>query len=251
MSDHTFGRDWVSEAQKLLLSLRDIVGADIIVNDDETSLAEINILAEGHRPPKQIVRDVRSALRAEYQVDVDYRKISVAQRRDSERDAARSEDGATILTLPAAQVAEEPAAARLSFGGVTVDVDQAVCRVRVELSLGDREAVGEASGPNAPQQLLRLAGEASLAAVGKFLAPSAVLVLGEVREVTLAGQPVVLVGVTFFKDRTGKVLIGTALVDHSLQQAVVCATLSALNRILGRLRFREPVEYRIRPTSMF
>lgn len=249
MSD-PFGRDWVTEAQKLLLSLRDIVGADIILNDDEDAVAEINILAEGHRPPKQIVRDVRSALRAEYQVDVDYRKISVAQRRDPERDA-QSEGGATILSLPAAQVDEEPTAARLSFEGVTVDVDQALCRVRVELSLGDREAVGEASGPNAPQQLLRLAAEAALAAIGKFLAPQASLVLAEVREVTLAGQPLVLVGVSFFKDRTGKVLTGTALVDHSLQQAVVCATLSALNRILGRLRFREPVEYRIRPTSMF
>jgi len=30
---------------------------------------------------------------------------------------------------------------------------------------------------------------------------------------------------------------------------VVYATLSALNRVLGRLRFREPVEYELRPTT--
>jgi hypothetical protein len=252
VKESTLGRDWVVEAQKLLLSLRDIVGADISVSEDGRTLQEINILAEGHRPPKQIVRDVRSALRAEYQVDVDYRKISVAQRRESEKDSGRGSDtGATVLTLPAVHVEEEPAANRLRFEGVGVEIDQSSCSVRVELALGNRETVGEASGNPAGYQVSRLVAEATLAAVTKFLEPGYSLVLTEIKTIVLGGEEIVLVAVKFFKERAEKTLVGSCSVDHSLQQSVVYATLDALNRILGRLRYREPVEYEIRPTSTF
>ena len=252
MNESSLGREWVVEAQKLLLSLRDIVGADISVSEDGKTLQEINILAEGHRPPKQIVRDVRSALRAEYQVDVDYRKISVAQRRESEKDAGRgTEAGATVLSLPAVHVDEEPVANRLRFEGVGVEIDQATCNVRVELGLGNREAVGEASGNPAGRQVPRLVAEATLEAVVKFLEPGYSLVLTELKTIVLGGEEILLVSVKFFKDRAEKTLVGSCAVDHNLQQSVVYATLDALNRILGRLRYREPVEYEIRPTSTF
>ena len=253
MNDGSLGRDWVVEAQKLLLSLRDIVGADVSVSKDGKTLDEINILAEGHRPPKQIVRDVRSALRAEYQVDVDYRKISVAQRREPERDlgASGTESGPTLLTLPAIHVDEEPPVLRLRFEGVNVNIDHASCQVRVELSLGDREAVGEATGMSDGRQVSRLVGEATLDAMTKFLAPGYSLTLTDLELVSMGGEKAVLVTVQFFKERAEKTLTGSCVVEHSLQQSVVYATLDALNRVLGRLRYREPVEYQIRPTSTF
>ena len=242
-----FSRDWAQEAQKLLLSLRDIVGADIRLEDDGRSLAEINILAEGNRPPKQIVRDVRSALRAEYQVDVDYRKISVAQRRDLE---AGSREGApTVLTLPASLVEEEPLITRLRFEGVTVAIDPMGCRVRVELSLEGREAVGEAHGANATRQLPLLVAEATIEALGKFVDPGATLSIADLKCLQLADEDTVLVMVKLYKDRSEKTLTGSAVVAQSLQQSVVYATLDALNRVLGRLQFREPIEYEVRPVS--
>lgn len=249
MNDGSLGRDWVIEAQKLLLSLRDIVGADVTLSEDGRTLSEINILAEGHRPPKQIVRDVRSALRAEYQVDVDYRKISVAQRREPDRDADPSGSGPTVLALPAADVDEEPSALRLRFEGVNVNIDHQSCEVRVELSLGEREAVGEAAGMNDGRHVSRLVAEATLDAMSKFLAPGHSLTLADLEQVSIGGETVVLASVRLFRDRAEKTLTGSCLIAHSLQQSVVYATLDALNRILGRLRFREPVEYQIRPTS--
>ena len=251
MNDVSLGRDWVIEAQKLLLSLRDIVGADVSVSHDGKSLDEINILAEGHRPPKQIVRDVRSALRAEYQVDVDHRKISVAQRREPEKDlaASTSESSPTVLTLPAVHTEEEPSVLRLRFEGVNVNIDHSSCQVRVELSLGDREAVGEAAGMSDGRQVPRLVGEATLDAMSKFLAPGYSLNLTDLEQVSMSGEKAVLVTVKFFKERAEKTLTGSCMVEHSLQQSVVYATLDALNRVLGRLHYREPVEYQIRPTS--
>ncbi len=245
-----FSRDWAQEAQKLLLSLRDIVGADIRLEDDGRSLAEINILAEGNRPPKQIVRDVRSALRAEYQVDVDYRKISVAQRRDMDAEvSARGEAAPTVLTLPASLVEEEPIITRLRFEGVSVAIDPVGCRVRVELSLEGREAIGEAHGANATRQLPLLVAEATIEALAKFVDPGATLSIADVKCIPLGDEETVTVMVKLYKDRSEKTLTGSAVVAQSLQQSVVYATLDALNRVLGRLQFREPIEYEVRPVT--
>jgi hypothetical protein len=251
LNEKSFGREWAVEAQKLLLSLRDIVGADIRLGEDGRSLSEINILAEGNRPPKQIVRDVRSALRAEYQVDVDYRKISVAQRRDleSEASAAARETGPTVLTLPASLVEEEPLATRLRFEGVSVAIDPSSCVVRVELSLDGREAVGEVQGGSSGRQIPLLVAEATLDALGKFVDPGCTLSLADLKRVPLEDDEAVVVMVKLFKDRSEKTLTGSALVAQSLQQSVVYATLDALNRVLGRLQFREPIEYEVHPLS--
>jgi len=247
------GRDWVTKAEKLLLSLRDIAGVAVVLSEDGSEITEINILAEGQRPAKQIVRDVRSALRAEYQIDLDYRKVSVAQKRDTRagEDAKREEpETPSVLSLPASRLDEEPPAVRVRFVGVSVGIDQTTCRARVELSLGDRETLGEAVGINTGRQVSRLIAEATLSAVSRFLDDSCVLGLGDLEVLEFSGEEVVLVGVKFHKSRSEKLLTGSCPVSHDLQQAVVYATLDALNRILGRLRYREPVEYEIRPTSL-
>jgi hypothetical protein len=248
MSEGPLGREWAAEAQRLLTSLRDIVGADIRLSEDGRTLTEINILAEGHRPPKQIVRDVRSALRAEYQVDVDYRKISVAQRRESEN---AGDSGTNILALPSVLIDEEPAVARLRFEGMSLSIEPAGCTAQVELSLEGRPAVGEASGPAPGREGSTLLAQATLEALSKFLEPPTTLLLAEVKTVEVGGQEVVLVAVRYYKDRSEKELVGSALVGRSLQQAAVYATLDALNRFLGRLRFRGPVEYEVRPATPF
>jgi hypothetical protein len=65
----------------------------------------------------------------------------------------------------------------------------------------------------------------------------------------LADEETVLVMVKLYKERSEKTLTGSAVVAQSLQQSVVYATLDALNRVLGRLQFREPIEYEVRPLS--
>jgi hypothetical protein len=251
MNSPTRGRDWVVEAQKLLLSLRDIAGASISVSEDG-EITEVNILAEGRRPPKQIVRDVRSALRAEYQVDIDYRRISVAQKRGGEIwDEAPETAAPTILALPEARVFEEPAVERLRFVGLTVSLDQNAARVRVELALGTREAAGEAEGRTARREVARLIGQATVDAISRFLAEPHALALVDADTVRAGEEEVTVAVVRFSKSRNDIVLAGCCPARHDLQQSVVYATLAAVNRLLGRLAYREPVEYEIRPTSMF
>jgi len=55
--------------------------------------------------------------------------------------------------------------------------------------------------------------------------------------------------VSFVAHRQEKMLTGSCAVAHDTPQAVVLATLDALNRVVGGLRVKEPTEYVLRPTS--
>lgn len=239
-------RPWVHDAEALIMSLRSVQGVSIATAGGE--ITEINILADGERPPKHVARDVRSALKAELKVDVDHRKISVAQKRDeTEPGGGPYGGGAQILELLSPV---EPPARRVRFHGVTISLNSLRAHARVELALGDREVVGEAEGATGRQQVPRLIGEATLRAVERFLSDDYLLSLSDLEVINLGNDSVVVVNVKFITDRRQQTLSGSSVVDHDLQQSVVYATLAALNRILGRVQIKEPVEYELRPTSI-
>ena len=58
-----------------------------------------------------------------------------------------------------------------------------------------------------------------------------------------------LVALSLLAHRQEKLLVGSCAVEQDVQQAVVLATLAALNRIMGGLPTRVPTEYVLRPTS--
>ena len=239
---------WVERAESLILSLRDVTGVDIAASGDD--ILEINILASGDRPPKQIARDVRSALRAELRLEVDHRKISVAQRRD---DSGLSEEiqlaeGSVIELVP--RLDPRPASTRrIQFLGLDISLNTHRTHARVELALGDGEAAGEAEGPATQDDSLRLIARATLQAVERFVGPGTRFTLSELVQVSLGGEPVVLVGVSYQHGRERALLSGSAAAGRDLQTSVVFATLAALNRRLERLPIHEAVEYELRPTT--
>lgn len=240
---------WVERAESLILSLRDVTGVDIACEGDD--ILEVNILATGDRPPKQIARDVRSALRAELRIEVDHRKISVAQRRDDSvlREGILLAEGNVIELVP--PLDPRPASTRrIQFLGLDLSLNTHRAHARVELGLGDGEAAGEAEGPATQDDSLRLIAQATLQAVGRFVGDSTRFTLAELVTVPLGGVPVVLVGVHYQKGRERLLLSGSAAAGRDLQTSVVFATLAALNRRLGRLSLREAVEYELRPTTI-
>jgi hypothetical protein len=88
-------------AQRLLAALGGIVSARAVA-DESGRLAEIHVLASPEFHPKQIVRNIESALSAGLGVIVDRRIISVAQLR-SDADtpfAARTKPATTRTTTP-------------------------------------------------------------------------------------------------------------------------------------------------------
>ena len=76
MRDGFSEREIVYRAEDLILRLRDIRSCRIMTGE-AGAITEIHVVATSDRPPKMIARDVETALNAELDLQIDYRKIGV------------------------------------------------------------------------------------------------------------------------------------------------------------------------------
>ena len=138
---------------------------------------------------------------------------------------------------------------RIRFSSVNLHVSGRRARADVELHWMGMTRSGTASGWGTRDGAVRLIAQATLSTVQEFLDEHLALSLDAV-EVTRAGRgDVVVVALELLAHRTQKSLAGCCPVGEDVQEAIVLATLSALNRIVGGLPMREPTEYVLRPTS--
>jgi hypothetical protein len=250
---------WVGKAEAAIRALRDVEGASIQLEEDD--VREIHVLTRSNRPPKQIVRDVQTVLLTRFNRHIDYRVVSVAY--------ARAEAGAAVAPVPVAPVppvalvdAEpehhaqngveaEPAPGpeRIRYSGVNLFVSGPRTTAQVELQWKGLPRMGSASGWSTRGGSNRLVAQAALAALQEFLAEEMAFGLQEIETIRLGRRRAMVVSVSFLADRQEKVLVGSCVVEQDVPQAVVLATLAALNRIVGGLRTKEPTEYVLRPTS--
>lgn len=191
-----------------------------VVTNDWGAIEELHVIGTLERHPKQISRDIQSALQAGLGLAVDHRKISIAQLHGLEP------------TLP-------PPRLRLLNVDVISDLTQGQMRVRVVLGQeNDPDAVytGEAQGGYGRLQILRLSAEATLLAVNQVVAAGRAFAFEDVSQVQLHGAEAVVVTLSLLaQPRTGELLAGVALIKHDVPDAVVRATLDAVNRPLGKL----------------
>ena len=138
---------------------------------------------------------------------------------------------------------------RIRFVSVNLFVAGARTQAQVELRWKGLPRMGSASGWSTRDGAHRMVAMATVAAVQEFLAEDLALAVQEVEAVRLGRRRAVLVTIAMLTHRREKLLSGSCVVEHDLQQAVVLATLSALNRLVGGLRVKEPTEYVLRPTS--
>jgi hypothetical protein len=135
-------------AQRLLAALGGIVSARAVA-DETGRLAEIHILASPEFHPKQIVRNIESALSAGLGIVVDRRIISVAQLRN---DANTPFAAKPKAPAPARRAAEPKRLRRVVY--VQYDARASApldSQCRVVLLRGEDELTGTATGVNTPQ----------------------------------------------------------------------------------------------------
>ena len=261
----------MAEAERILRQLRDVQAASITTDGD--TIREIHIVAVSTRPPKQIVRDVETTLKAFLKRAIDHRMISVALQ-DSvppgRPEVSPPPPGNGTLRPPADRVTP-PAASpppsftpgtateqappsresgnRVRFVSANLFVSGLKTTAQVELSWQGMTRLGSATGASARDQAHRLLSSATLNALVPYLGEDVTLAPHEVEFVRLGRQEVVVVTVKLLGQRSEKTLVGSCTVEQDVAQSVVYATLAAVNRVLGGLRSREPVEYELRPTS--
>jgi predicted nucleic-acid-binding protein len=202
------------EIEEYFTNLKSVISGKIVANQDDV-IEEIHILADSSRNTKQICRDVQSVLISKYDINVDYKKISIAQISDN-------------LSIDNNF--------RLKLKSVKAENNLRTTTVKVDLEMDDRIHNGEATGVKTDRNTLRLSAEAGLRAVESSIGFNNCLLLEDIESRLLAGKEVVTSAVTFVYGGAEVILCGSAFVEHSKPEAVVKATLNAINRSVAKSR---------------
>jgi hypothetical protein len=237
--------------------LPEIEGVRVRAEGDD--IREIHVLTRSGRPPKKLVRDIQTVLSAGLGLSIDHRVVSIVR---SSGDAPAGAPFAAVEADPLGMPDPEPTGPtlaevtelpvrdqRIRFESVNLFVSGQRTQAQVELRWHSLPRVGSASGWTGRDESHRLVAEATAAAVQELLDDPVAIGVTSVEMVTLAKSRVVVVSLSLLAHRHEKVLTGSCVVEQDTPQAVVLATLGALNRVVGGLRVKEPTEYVLRPTT--
>ncbi|HEX9893157.1 MAG TPA: hypothetical protein VGA78_04505 [Gemmatimonadales bacterium] len=210
----------VRRAENLLTTLEGVLSARVVTTP-LGEVSEIHILASSGLGPKQVVRNVESALLAHLGLKVDHRKISVAQTADVrpiealERGAIREQVLRRSVLFEDLGVASAERAHRVVLG--------------VRLTVGGRTERVEEEVADTLRARLEGAARATAGALEKLIERHTLAVEG-VKVVEALDRTVVFVVVRGMGGRDSHVMTGTAEVRESAERAAVFAVLDATNR---------------------
>jgi hypothetical protein len=232
---------WTTDAENGIRGLPDVEDARILVEGGE--VREIHVISGSRKPAKLIVKDVVGLIWTRYNRRIDHRVVGVVRVRAQE---ATPRDEPAAIEEPPPTLEDQ---SRIRFGSVNLYMDGARAQAQVELRWKGVLRMGSASGWCSREGAHRLVASATLAALQEFLDDDVALGVEGVDVVRMSGHEVAVVGLALLTHRQEKILTGCCTVGRDLPQAVVLATLSALNRVVGGLKTKEPIEYILRPAS--
>ena len=243
----------LQRAEELLATLQEVVSARIVA-DANGNVDAIHVLVTGDSSPKQMVRNVESALMAQLGLRVDHRKISIATTVKRPEASAGAMPLSQPVAPPPSQFAPDdqplPRAARESkqAGDAVVPWEGAPRRelyfedveirgsrtkgmvCKVTLTRGAERIVGESEGNEADRNRIELSARATLAAIGMVEGASRRMTLEGTKVIEAFDRELILVGVMVRQGRTSTLLIGSCEVTDSAETASALAVLNATNR---------------------
>ena len=206
----------IEEIEKALKNLNDILFVKIILSE-EKDIREIHVITKDSSNPKKIIRDIESFLLAKYNVQVDYRKISIAQIKSEEMKGTQSQ-------------AELESASRLKFSDLKVVTTGNHYEVFVQLECNGEKYEGKVSGINWKQNQEYLVAKATLEGISSFVEGSIFFQVDEIKKIELDKKEVVVVSIYLINPKRKENLIGSAVIEEDYNKAVIKAILKATNR---------------------
>lgn len=205
------GIKWVAEEdiKSLICKIPDVLSCKVMMGNDN-KIEEIHVLCSTKKNIKQLVRDVQSAVSAKFNIDIDYKVISVAQI-DS----------------------DDYKESRLKIGAITVmNIDKSIKAV-INLENEGKTYEGSSIKVKSLTNKFRAIAEATIAAVEEFINSKDVFYLEGVEKKMIAGKEVFLslIGCTY----NNSLLIGCCLLKNDENESVVKSVLDALNRKIGNI----------------
>ena len=233
----------IKRAEELILTLPGVISARIIAGDSG-AIDQIHVLTTSELTPKQMVRNIESALIAHLAMRIDHRKISVATTSETKPKLMDQETKQAPVSVPppAAPAAESqgtaasaprtgPFARRLYFEDVEVRGSRSKgLSCRVTLRKGNASYIGEALGIEGDRSRVELAARATLLAIADADNREGQLGVQGVKVFDAFDRTFVFVAVSVRSGRDNKVLTGSVEMKESAESAGVLAVLDATNR---------------------
>lgn len=178
-----------------------------------STIVEIHVLADGSRSPKQVVRDIESAVLVKLGITLDHKRISVAQL------------GADEKTLPLNNL-------RLRLLRIGYSNSGGESTVSISVTLDEEVFEASASGPGLNQNRLRLTARATLTAIEQYLGVENLFVLSDIKKIHIANQEAIIAAISFFRNSREEILLGAVLNTGDDLDGAAKAILDAINRRL-------------------
>ena len=209
----------VRRAEELIASLSGVLSCRIVAGR-AGEIEEVHVLTTPAVAAKQVVRNVESALMAQLGLKLDHRKISVAQTAEMK----------PITVLEREAVTEAASRRKIVYADLVVESPRPRrVSIRVLLRCGGAELEGQEEGVDEARSRVQMAARATVKALERELEEAGVVLEG-VRLVEAFDRKIVLAAVHGVGGRSSQLLVGTAEVKDSAEQAAVLAVLDATNR---------------------
>lgn len=196
------------DVEKFLTELKSVSSCRIIC-DDKKTIQEIHVLANNGRSSKQISRDIQSTLLSKFDIDVDYKKISIAQ---IDEELKFEKDY------------------RIKLKSINYETTGKNIKIQVDLVFDNKSYYGEFEGVKTERNSLKIGAQALLNAVEDITKKYNSFLLESIEVKSFAGREIVLVAVSVIEENREDILCGSTFVNFSKVDATIKACLSAVNR---------------------
>jgi hypothetical protein len=220
----------VTDYREIVAALRDVPGvADADVQPDEDGgMGLLRLGLEAGVDEVAVATTVGRLLRERFGLGVDAERVQIVE--DAEVMPARPTSSPTEVDVPHQRLAGRPAISRMHLVSSGLDVT-----ATVTLSSDGRTASGESRGSASQSGVQRAVATATLRAVEELSGDIARFELDHLEVSHLGADRMVIVALTMLSSRGTERLTGAAAVREDVRQAVIRATLDALNRRLETL----------------
>jgi hypothetical protein len=210
----------VRRAENLLTSLEGILSARVVTTP-LGEVSEVHVLAQAGLAPKQLVRNIESALLAQLGLKIDHRKISIAQTAEVKPMEALEREAVREAVLQRAVL----------FESLTVAPGKRPHRISITVTLSYRDQTesAEEESSDTPRNRVEAAAKAAVMVLDQLL-QDASLALEGAKIVEAFDREFAFVAVQGLGGRETLLLSGTAEIKESAERAAVFAVLDATNR---------------------
>lgn len=198
----------VLEMEEIINNIPEVISSKIVFNENN-ELEEIHVLASNQRNAKQISRDIQSALTAKFDMKIDHKIISVAQ-------------------ISFKQEADNEF--RLKIHSIGYSVIGNIAEIKVVLQKGEELIEGTVQGINSKNNVYRMVANATLECIHSLLRMNNAFIVEDIERVQLAKRNAMVIAVSLITQHEEELMVGSAVVKKDEYEAIVRATLDAINR---------------------